>query len=85
MCCVLVLNYFKDIEAATGFESCKSWKVDLADFASVTSSTERFHRQCDRLEILVMNAAILTKEYEETIDGWETRSVCYRERRTSVE
>ena len=32
-----------------------------------------------------MNAAILTKEYEETVNGWETRSVFYRERRVSVE
>lgn len=61
-----------DIEAATGFKSCESWKVDLADFASVTSFAERFHRQCDRLDILVMNAAIVAKEYEETVDGWES-------------
>ena len=76
---------FIDIEAATGCKSCEPWKVDLADFASVTSFAERLQRECDRLDILVMNAAILAKEYEETVDGWETRSVCYRERRTSVE
>ena len=32
-----------------------------------------------------MNAATLAMEYEETVDGWETRSVFYRERRASVE
>jgi len=59
-----------EIEAATGFKSCELWKVDLADFASVTSFAERFQR--DRLDILVMNAGILMKEYEETVDGWES-------------
>jgi len=61
-----------EIEAATGFKSCEVWKVDLADFASVTSFAERFQRESERLDILVMNAAILTKEYEEAVDGWES-------------
>ena len=32
-----------------------------------------------------MNAAILMKEYKETVNGWETRSVFYCEQRVSVE
>ena len=59
--------------------------VDLADFISVTSFAERFHRECDCLVILVMNAGILTRGYEETVNGWESRSVFFRERRASAE
>ncbi|KAF8549693.1 NAD(P)-binding protein [Imleria badia] len=61
-----------EIERATGFKACESWKVDLADFASVTSFGERFQRECDRLDILVMNAGVLAMEYEATVDGWES-------------
>ena len=65
----------QEIESATGFKSCELWIVDLADFSSVTRFAERFQRECDRLDILIMNAAILPWGYEETVDGWESRSV----------
>ncbi|KAG8215354.1 hypothetical protein J3R82DRAFT_8951 [Butyriboletus roseoflavus] len=61
-----------EIELATGFKSCELGKVDLADFSSVTSFSERFQRECDRLDILVMNAAVGAMEYQETVDGWES-------------
>ncbi|KIJ13031.1 hypothetical protein PAXINDRAFT_170916 [Paxillus involutus ATCC 200175] len=61
-----------DIQTETGCQSCELWQVDLADFASVKSFAERFQRECQRLDILVMNAAILARSYEATVDGWES-------------
>ncbi|KAG9310805.1 hypothetical protein JVU11DRAFT_8657 [Chiua virens] len=60
-----------EIALDTGSKACELWTVDLADFSSVASFAERFHRECDRLDILVMNAAMAPTKYKETSDGWE--------------
>ena len=62
-----------EIESSTGFKSCELRKVDLADFSSVISFSEKFQREFVRLDILVMNAGIAVVEYQETVDGWESR------------
>lgn len=71
----------KEIETATGFNSCEACKIDIADFASVTSFVENLQWEYDRLDIfkLVMNAAVLAREYEQTVDGWELRSAILSE------
>ncbi|KAH0834222.1 hypothetical protein J3R83DRAFT_11535 [Lanmaoa asiatica] len=61
-----------EIKSATGSKSCELWKVDLADFSSVTKFAERFQRESGRLDLLVMNAAMAPMGYQETIDGWES-------------
>ena len=63
-----------EIESATGFKSCEPWTVDLADFSSVTRFVGKFQQECSRLDILVMNAGIVSWGYEESVDGWESRS-----------
>jgi retinol dehydrogenase 12 len=47
-------------------------KFDLADFASVIDFAARFELEEERLDILVYNAAIATRQYETTKDGWES-------------
>lgn len=61
-----------DLENSTGLKGCEVWLVDLANFASVNSFAERVNNECKDLNLLVMNAGILTKKYDITVDGWES-------------
>ncbi|KIJ64226.1 hypothetical protein HYDPIDRAFT_28663 [Hydnomerulius pinastri MD-312] len=61
----------KDLKKSTGYKNCEIWIVDLANFTSVNSFADRVRKECNDLHILVMNAGILTKKYETTVDGWE--------------
>ncbi|KAF9526086.1 NAD(P)-binding protein [Crepidotus variabilis] len=46
--------------------------VDLTTFASVNAFVEKFNAEVDRLDILVLNAAIMAQaDYPTTKDGWE--------------
>ncbi|KAJ7762987.1 hypothetical protein B0H16DRAFT_504467 [Mycena metata] len=61
------------LKANTGCTTAEVWIVDLADFASVKQFCDKFEREDGRrLDILVLNAAILAEKYEPTKDGWET-------------
>ncbi|KAF9219859.1 NAD(P)-binding protein [Gyrodon lividus] len=62
----------KEIEKSTGFNNSEVWLVDLSSFASITGFVEKVEKECKDLNILVMNAGILTKKYETTDGGWET-------------
>lgn len=47
--------------------------VDLAEFASVRAFVDRAMNDLERLDILLLNAAIASTkpEYKATVDGWE--------------
>ncbi|KAJ8520229.1 hypothetical protein ONZ45_g2901 [Pleurotus djamor] len=45
--------------------------IDLANFASVKAFVENFEKDYSRLDLLVANAGVVTREFEETDDGWE--------------
>ncbi|KAF8875612.1 hypothetical protein CPB85DRAFT_1235845 [Mucidula mucida] len=54
----------------TGFK-VELWLVDLASFASVSSFADKFDKDGGRLDILVMNAGLMSPTYSATVDGWE--------------
>lgn len=51
--------------------SIEVWKVDLSDFASVRSFSERASRELNRLDALICNAGINTFKYAE-LEGYES-------------
>ncbi|KZP17994.1 short-chain dehydrogenase [Athelia psychrophila] len=60
------------IEKDTGFKGTELWSIDLSSFSNIIEFAEKFERDGVRLDILVMNAAILTLNYEATADGYES-------------
>lgn len=62
----------KGLEQAIGYSKAELWIVDLADFASVKSFVDRALKDLERLDILVLNAAVVSPKYSATKDGWET-------------
>jgi NAD(P)-dependent dehydrogenase (short-subunit alcohol dehydrogenase family) len=60
------------IKKATNTSVAECWIVDLADFKSISAFADRFENEGGgRLDILVENAALATKKFETTKDGWE--------------
>jgi len=59
------------IEKVTGYTKAELWLIDNSDFSSVTAFVEKFEKDGGRLDILVLNAAILAHTYEATPDKWE--------------
>ncbi|KAJ8494583.1 hypothetical protein ONZ45_g13174 [Pleurotus djamor] len=53
----------------TGLDAFDLRIIDLASFDSVKAFVDNF--DYDKLDILVANAGIIPKDYEETQDGWE--------------
>ncbi|KAG6913520.1 hypothetical protein DXG01_006207 [Tephrocybe rancida] len=60
------------LEKETGYKGAELWMVDLSDFSSVTAFADKFEQDGGRLDILVENAALATKKYTKTVDGWES-------------
>ncbi|KAJ7025813.1 hypothetical protein C8F04DRAFT_1127180 [Mycena alexandri] len=60
------------LKVNTGCTTAEVWIVDLADFASVKQFGDKFERDGRRLDILVLNAAVLADKYEPSKDGRET-------------
>ncbi|KAG7440360.1 NAD(P)-binding protein [Guyanagaster necrorhizus] len=58
------------IQEDTGYTKAELWIIDLANFGSVVAFADRAERELDRLDILVENAGIATRNYEQ-VDGWE--------------
>ncbi|ESK97852.1 retinol dehydrogenase 12 [Moniliophthora roreri MCA 2997] len=59
------------LQAETRYNRAELWIIDLASFSSVKSFVEKLEKECDRLDILVENAAIADPpKYETTEDGW---------------
>ncbi|KAK7031656.1 hypothetical protein R3P38DRAFT_2774153 [Favolaschia claudopus] len=59
------------LKSATGYGKAELWLIDLADFESVKKFADKFERDGGRLDIFVENAALSTRKYEATKDGWE--------------
>jgi NAD(P)-dependent dehydrogenase (short-subunit alcohol dehydrogenase family) len=57
----------------TGYDRAELWLIDQADFSSVKSFAEKFEKQGDRLDYLILNAGIAATAYIPTNDGWESR------------
>ena len=54
------------------------WIIDVSSFASVKALGDRYEKEGHRLDIVVMNAAILPSPTPTmTDDGWEISSVCH--------
>ncbi|THH16049.1 hypothetical protein EUX98_g9365 [Antrodiella citrinella] len=60
------------LQQETGCESVVSWPLELSDFASVKAFADRFQREGGgQLDILVLNAGMISLEYNVTADGHE--------------
>jgi len=62
------------LKEATGYAKAELWLVDLAEFASVKAFADRALKELERLDILLLNAAIASStnpRYATTTDGWE--------------
>ncbi|KAJ7462128.1 hypothetical protein FB451DRAFT_479597 [Mycena latifolia] len=60
------------LEAETGYSKAELWIIDLGDFESVKRFGDKWEKDNGRLDILVANAAMETRQYTTTKDGWET-------------
>ncbi|KAK0443701.1 uncharacterized protein EV420DRAFT_1576207 [Desarmillaria tabescens] len=58
------------IQADTGYSKAELWIIDLANFNSVVAFADRADRELERLDILIENAGIAPREYEQ-VEGWE--------------
>ncbi|KAJ6586340.1 hypothetical protein DFH09DRAFT_1432174 [Mycena vulgaris] len=60
------------LRAEAGYTKGELWILDLGDFESVKRFGDQFEKDGGRLDILVANAAMETRQYTTTKDGWET-------------
>ncbi|KZT26711.1 short-chain dehydrogenase [Neolentinus lepideus HHB14362 ss-1] len=60
-----------EVEKATGLKNAELWLLDLSRFSSVVNFADKFEKEGGRLDILVMNAGIATRKYED-MEGWES-------------
>ncbi|KAK2459322.1 hypothetical protein APHAL10511_008677 [Amanita phalloides] len=60
------------LRAETGYDGAEVWLVDQADFSSVKAFADKFLKEEDRLDCLMLNAAIAIQGYTSTTDGWES-------------
>jgi retinol dehydrogenase-12 len=63
------------LKANTGYSHAELWLVDLSEFSSVRAFADRVVKDLERLDILMLNAAVVPREdgsYTSTKDGWET-------------
>jgi retinol dehydrogenase 12 len=68
----IVLNSCTAIKEATGCSTLECWTVDLANFKSVSAFVDRFDKEGgERLDILLENAGMATRNFHSTMDGWE--------------
>ncbi|KZV64273.1 NAD(P)-binding protein [Peniophora sp. CONT] len=61
----------KEIEKTTGFNLSGAYAVDLSVFSSVNAFVAEFESKEERLDILIYNAGIATRDYQATGDGFE--------------
>jgi retinol dehydrogenase-12 len=72
------LSHFKyeELKTETGYKSAELWIIDLARISSVVDFAERFEKDGGRIDILLLNAAILPFAGQQlTVDGYEPVSV----------
>ncbi|KAJ3832188.1 short-chain dehydrogenase [Lentinula raphanica] len=67
-------NAVNDIERTTGVESIELALVDLTDFKSIPSFVEllRTSLGISRIDAILLNAGMMTPNFQLTKDGWET-------------
>jgi retinol dehydrogenase-12 len=53
-------------------EVVQVWECDLANFASVKRFAQKADEELERLDIVVLNAAVATSKWAATADGWES-------------
>jgi len=56
---------------ATGYKNAELALIDLAQFASVSAFADTFVRDNAQIDILVYNAAVASRQYSTSKDGWE--------------
>ncbi|KAF5372619.1 hypothetical protein D9758_005246 [Tetrapyrgos nigripes] len=71
-------NEIKGGEAARGknasnFNRVEVWTMDQGNFSTVKAFADRAEKELDRIDYLVLNAAVATYQYNATVDGWETQ------------
>lgn len=60
------------IEAATGRKGVvEVMQVDMSSFASECEFARRVEREVERLDVVVLNAGVMMREYEVSGEGWE--------------
>lgn len=60
------------LKEATGYSNAELWIVDLAEFSSVKAFVDRALKHLERIDILLLNAAIAgDPQHKATVDGWE--------------
>lgn len=61
------------LKEETAYSNAELWLVDLAEFSSVTAFVGRALKDLERIDILLLNAAVAlgTPNYKATKDGWE--------------
>jgi len=63
----------ESIVKSTGCKTVECWKLDQADFSSVSAFADRFESEIGTLDLLIANAGVsIPGEYRKTVDGWET-------------
>ncbi|KAJ3574678.1 hypothetical protein NP233_g1598 [Leucocoprinus birnbaumii] len=60
------------LEEATGYKKAELWLVDLAEFSSTRAFVDRALKDLERLDVLLLNAAMASPNYSQTKDGWES-------------
>lgn len=55
----------------TGFQSIEGRILELSRFASVVEFADKFNKDGDDLDILVINAGVAYEKFSKTQDGWE--------------
>lgn len=69
----MVLILLQDIESTTGCKTMEVWQLDLADFSSIKSFADRYEKEGGgRLDVLLENAGIGNREFQQTKEGWES-------------
>ncbi|KAF7964843.1 hypothetical protein HWV62_2514, partial [Athelia sp. TMB] len=58
--------------AFTDYTKAEVWSIDLSSFSSIIAFADKLEKDGGQLDILVMNAAIVTYVYEATADGYES-------------
>ena len=62
----------QEIEVATGRTGVvEVMQVDMSSFASVREFARRVEREVQRLDVVVLNAEVMMREYEVGEEGWE--------------
>ncbi|KZT59756.1 NAD(P)-binding protein [Calocera cornea HHB12733] len=62
----------ESIVKSTGCKTIECWKLDQADFSSVSAFADRYETEVGALDLLIANAGLSMPAYTKTVDGWET-------------